>query len=279
MRAVRRVAVIGCGGSGKTTLANELAARLDLPVVHIDSHYWRIVDGERVESTPEQWRGCHRGLIAADEWVIDGMKLGVLAERLARADTVIYLDLPTRECLGGILRRRVRYRGRLRHDLGVYDRIDREFLRWVWSFRRRHRPALLKMLDGFDGERIVLRSRREVGRFPARSPRVTARSPSPEPQHKSTSVPLPRCRRAGRVMVAAAFRLGSDGGEARGRVPTRTPSDFVGGARLPAAIAVLAVREPCESRADPVFYWLLLRRFHRSPDWSGSSVVSGDCGP
>jgi adenylate kinase family enzyme len=81
---MRRVAVIGCGGSGKTTLAKELAACLDLPVVHIDSHYWRTVDGERVESTPEQWRECHRDLIAADAWVIDGMKLGVLAERLAR---------------------------------------------------------------------------------------------------------------------------------------------------------------------------------------------------
>ena len=97
--------------------------------------------------------------------MIDGMKFGVLAERLVRADTVIYLDLPTRECFSGILRRRLRYRGRERPDLGVYDRINWEFLCWVWSFRRRHRPALLAILDRFDGERIVLRSRRDVRCF------------------------------------------------------------------------------------------------------------------
>jgi adenylate kinase family enzyme len=163
--AMRRVAVIGCGGCGKTILANELARRLDVPVVHIDSHYWQVIDGERVEWTPEQWAACHRRLVALNEWVMDGMKLGVLDERLARADTVIYLDLSTAACLSGIFRRRMRYRGKLRPDLGVYDRITPEFLRWVWSFRRRHRPLLLAKLARFEGNTILLRRRRDVRRF------------------------------------------------------------------------------------------------------------------
>jgi adenylate kinase family enzyme len=133
--------------------------------MHIDSHYWRLVEGVRIESTPEQWTACHRDLISAQEWVIDGMKLGVLAERLARADTVIYLDLPTLECVSGILLRRLRYRRQLRPDLGVYDRINFELLRWVWAFRRRQRPVVLEMLAGFDGARIVLRRRREARQF------------------------------------------------------------------------------------------------------------------
>jgi len=161
---MRRVAVIGCGGSGKTTLANELGRRLELPVVHIDSHYWQIIDGERVESTPEQWQACHRRLIEQDESIMDGMKLGVLDERLARADTVIYLDLPTRACLSGILRRRMRYRGQPRPDLGVYDRITWEFLRWAWSFRRQQRPTLLATVARFEGHTILLHRRREVPR-------------------------------------------------------------------------------------------------------------------
>jgi adenylate kinase family enzyme len=162
---MRRVAVIGCGGSGKTTLAKELARRLEVPVVHIDSHYWQIIDDGRVESTAGQWAACHRRLIANNEWVMDGMKLGVLDERLARADTVIYLDLSTAACLSGILRRRMRYRGQLRPDLGVYDHITLEFVRWVWSFRRRQRPVLVAKLALFAGHTILLRRRRDVRRF------------------------------------------------------------------------------------------------------------------
>jgi adenylate kinase family enzyme len=171
---MRRVAVIGCGGSGKTTLANELAGRLEVPVVHIDSHYWQIIDGQRVEPSPEQWVTCHRRLIANSEWVMDGMKLGVLDERLARADTVVYLDLSTAACLSGIIRRRMRYRGQLRPDLGVYDRITWEFLRWVWSFRRRPKAS---------------RGARQARRVP--------RTHNPGPA-TSRRPPLPRHDRAGR---------------------------------------------------------------------------------
>jgi adenylate kinase family enzyme len=160
-----KIAIIGCGGSGKTTLATLLGARLGLPVLHIDSHYWRIVDGERIESTPEQWADAHRCLVAGDRWIIEGMKLGVLDERLRCADTVVYLDVSTLTCLLGILCRRMRHRGAMRADLGVYDHINWRFLRWVWSFRRRQRPRVLQQLHGFDGELIVLRSRAEVRRF------------------------------------------------------------------------------------------------------------------
>lgn len=76
--SMQRVAVIGCGGSGKTTLANALANRLGAPVIHIDSHYWKDREGERVESTPEEREARHRELIAQPRWVMDGMKLGGL---------------------------------------------------------------------------------------------------------------------------------------------------------------------------------------------------------
>jgi adenylate kinase family enzyme len=135
---------------------------LGLPLVHIDAHYWRNVEGRRVESTPAEWVEHHRELLAGEWWIIDGTKLGVLPERLDAADTVIYLDLSTQARISGVLRRRVRFRGQLRPELGVHDRVNWEFVRWIWSFRRRQRPLMLELLRDFDGEVIVVTRRRDL---------------------------------------------------------------------------------------------------------------------
>jgi adenylate kinase family enzyme len=163
---MERVAVIGCGGAGKTVLAQEIGRRLRLPVKHIDGFYWQQrPDGGHVESTPEQWRRIHAQLIAEERWVIDGMKLSILPERLAAADTVISLDLPTWLCLWGVAARRLRYRGRSRPDIGVYDRVNAEFIRWIWSFRRTAQPKIRALLERCECEVVVLRSRQDTRRF------------------------------------------------------------------------------------------------------------------
>jgi adenylate kinase family enzyme len=163
---MRRIAVIGCGGAGKTTLANELGRRLGLPVLHVDRFYWQQRPGVGlVASPPEAWHRSHEEMVSGERWVIDGMKLAVLPQRLAAADTVVFLDLPAWRCLWGVLKRRLRYRGRMHPELGVYDRINADFVRWIWSFRATARPRILALLAASTCDVVVLRSHREARTF------------------------------------------------------------------------------------------------------------------
>ena len=152
---MRRIAVIGCGGAGKTTTARGLGHALGLPVIH----------GDELRA---DWERVHGELVARDEWVIDAMRVGTLDARLARADTVVYLDRSAVACLAGVVLRRLRYRGRDLGD-GVVDRINWEFVSWILRFRRRDRPRVLEVLDSHRASTrvVVLRSVREARRFVA----------------------------------------------------------------------------------------------------------------
>src|SRR2546422_11738342 len=51
---LKRILVIGTGGSGKSTVARRLAQRTGLPLIHLDAHYWR--PGWQ-PTPPDEWRG------------------------------------------------------------------------------------------------------------------------------------------------------------------------------------------------------------------------------
>jgi adenylate kinase family enzyme len=168
---MRRIAVVGPGGAGKSTLARELGRRLGIPVVHLDRHFWR----PGWTPTPrDEWRAVQAELLAGDAWVVDGNYGATYDVRFQRADTVIVLDLPRLRCIAGALRRSLRHRGRDVQAAGCPERVRLEFLRWIWRYRRDSRPRLDAALARHaDGLRIVeLRSRREVAAFLERAPRA-----------------------------------------------------------------------------------------------------------
>src|SRR5262245_33285650 len=168
---MRRVMVIGSCGTGKSTLARNVGARLGLPVIHLDSEYWR---PGWVDPTPHEWRAQVAALATRDAWVMDGNYSGTWDLRLLRAHAVIWLDLPRAVYFARMLKRSIVNYGRVRADLapGCPERLDWDFVKWVWTYPRRTRPKTIAALDRVRGEKrvVVLRSRADVRAFEAGLP-------------------------------------------------------------------------------------------------------------
>jgi adenylate kinase family enzyme len=156
---VDRIAIIGCGGSGKSHLARELGASLGITPVHLDTVYY---DKDWNPLPKDQFAALQRDLVSAPRWVIDGNYASSLPIRLAAADTVIFLDLPARTCLWGIAQRRLRHGGGQHQAIGVYDRITWGFVRYILGYRRSMAPRVRALITrhAAEAEVIVLRSRR-----------------------------------------------------------------------------------------------------------------------
>lgn len=163
---MQRVVILGSGGAGKSTLARQVGDRLGLPVIHLDREHW--LPGW-VETPTGDWAVRVARLVAGDRWVIDGNYGGTIDLRLRACDTAIFLDLSRSLCLWRVMRRWWTYRGRARPEMtpGCNERIDWAFVRWIWSYPRLRRPAVLEQLGTLGaGQRLVhLRSRRAVAAF------------------------------------------------------------------------------------------------------------------
>jgi adenylate kinase family enzyme len=163
---MKRMLVIGSGGSGKSTFARRLGELLGIEVVHLDVEHW--LPGW-TEPPKEEWRRRVEELLRGDEWVIDGNYSGTLETRLAACDTVVFIDLPRALCVWRVLKRVVTYRSGSRPDMaeGCEERFDLKFLKWVWDYTKRTRPKVLRLLEENSRARSVyrLRSRVEVEDF------------------------------------------------------------------------------------------------------------------
>ncbi len=161
-----RVLIVGPCGAGKSTLAFRLAELLDLPLVHLDKLNWR---PGWVVASDEQFRARLSDAVNGERWLIDGNYSGSLDVRLPRADCVILLDLPRWRCMWNVIKRIVRYNGEIRPDMGegCAEKLDWEFLEYVWNFHDESRPRLLKRLTTMSPHQtlITLRSEHEVNDF------------------------------------------------------------------------------------------------------------------
>ncbi len=163
---MQRVLVIGIPGAGKSTFSLALAGRTGLPIIHLDREFWQ---PNWVQTPRPEWRARVQELAAGERWVMDGNYDSSLDLRLPRADTVFWFDYPRFKCLRRAIWRAVRGYGRVRSDVGegCPERIDLEFLRYIWTFNAKERPRVVASLAKFGPhiDPVVFRRDDDAARF------------------------------------------------------------------------------------------------------------------
>ncbi len=140
MGSVRRVSVVGNSGSGKSRLARRIAEVIDAPWVELDAiHHlagWEPID-------PDEFVRRVDVVSEPERWVIDGNYPTVVVDGpvWARADTVVWLDLPRstvmRQVTGRTLRRTLRreplWNGNQERMANLWPWHHDSILRWAWT--------------------------------------------------------------------------------------------------------------------------------------------------
>ncbi len=157
---MKRIMVIGCPGSGKSTFSRALHQLTGIPIFHLDMMYWnpdrttvdKAVFLERLQNT-----------IQKDRWIIDGNYGSTIELRLKACDTVIMLDYPLNVCLDGIGERR----GKARPDMPwIENEEDAGFIELIKSFNSQSRPEIIDLLDKYsDRDVYIFKNRNEADEF------------------------------------------------------------------------------------------------------------------
>ena len=159
-----KVAIVGCGGSGKSYLARELGKILEAPVTHLDAAFY---DDEWNALPMDKFAELQRELVAGPRWVIDGNYNSTLQIRLESCDTVVLMDVSTISALYGIFSRQLRH-GAGHKGNGVHNRIHWGVIKYVATYRRKMRPRVMSKIDEFASSRsdvVLLANRRQTRRW------------------------------------------------------------------------------------------------------------------
>jgi adenylate kinase family enzyme len=171
---VQRVSVVGTSGAGKSTFAAALARSLGAVYLELDSVYHQ-ADWEPLPTA--EYRARVAAVADGERWVIDGNYTKVRDIVWARADTVVFLDLPRRTVMRRIILRTLRrVAGRVELWNGNRERwrnffaLDEEesVIVWAWQTHARNRARYVAAMadPSFSHLRFVrLRSPAEVRRF------------------------------------------------------------------------------------------------------------------
>lgn len=158
---MKKIIVIGCPGSGKTTFSAKLNKITGIPLYHLDA-IWHKPDKTHIPR--EEFDQRILEIFATDEWIIDGNYNRTIEMRLKECDTVFLFDLPTEFCLQGAIQRL----GEKRYDLPWIEKeLDPEFEGFIRDFADHSLPKIYDLIEKYktDKQVIIFHSHEEADAY------------------------------------------------------------------------------------------------------------------
>ncbi|MBR1763708.1 MAG: adenylate kinase [Eubacterium sp.] len=135
MFVYKKIIVVGCCGSGKSTFAKKLAEKTGLPLYLLDNIYW-FPDASHLER-PEFIKRQNE-IMKNDRWIIDGNYGSTIKHRIKECELVFFFDLPTDVCLKGVVQRE-----KVRDDIACELEPDKALLDYIINYNKKSKPKLL----------------------------------------------------------------------------------------------------------------------------------------
>ena len=158
---MKKVIVIGCPGSGKTTFAEKLSKSTGIPLYYLDT-IWHKPD--RTHIPREEFDERISEIFKESKWIIDGNYKRTIEMRLQHCDTVFLFDLPTEVCLQGV-RDRI---GKERYDLPWLEtELDPEFKAFIEEFPNDTLPYIYELIEKYKNEKqvVIFKSREKADEY------------------------------------------------------------------------------------------------------------------
>ena len=157
---MKKVIIIGCPGSGKSTFARKLHEKTGIPLYYLDMLYWNI---DKTAVSRDEFDSRLSKILSYDKWIIDGNYQRTMEKRIAACDTVFFLDIPCDVCLDGISERK----GKPRPDMPwTDDEDDEEFISFIRDFEVNTKPKILELLGKHQDKKIItFKSREEINDY------------------------------------------------------------------------------------------------------------------
>lgn len=134
---MKRIAIIGLPGSGKSTFASKFGKILNIPVHHLDKHMF---DG-KTKRGKQEFLSVKEALLEEESWIIEGCSFSTFEMRFAKADTVIYFQLPRMLCIWRTVKRLFTF-DQESADTGCLNGINWTLVKYIWNFDRDKRERI-----------------------------------------------------------------------------------------------------------------------------------------